>query len=1046
MTKTIQPPPLPGDVVGEYRLEQLLGVGGMATVYRAVSEAQGWVAIKVLHPGKADTEEARRFRREFLTLRGLLHPHIVQVYESGRVGDYPWIAMELVEGTDLGTLIEAWQTDPPEDRFVRVERIFRQLCEALGYCHQRGLIHRDLKPSNVLVTRHGDAKLTDFGVVKAPGGVFTTQLTVAGKLVGTVAFMAPEQITGEAVDSRADLYSLGAVLYVMLTGTQPIRADSIAGYLARHLTENPKPPSELDPRVPQRLERVCLKLMAKEPSQRYDSIAEILSELDRENSARRRTLHGRDQVLSQLIRRMETLADGAGGVVILAGPSGIGKSALLDELAHRSGATGSAVAQISGMDPSPLASLSQQVQGGAAGQSLYSRIQNALESQPLTLLVDELEALPLDDLEELTRWVRHLVAIEGEPLLVVASTRDIHGIVSPFCTGMATGITPDILNLEALDRRAVVSMVRDMGMTGAAGAILGNRLRDHLAGNPGAVMEQMEALEEAGWLSRQPDASLKVHRNIASLRSDPLPLPRSIQEREMKRLVDLSTEARRIYDTLAVLEMEVSPGLVAEVAGLPMAACSRALSDLESRSLVRQWVDGVQEVVALLSSRQRDVVYALIDSDSRAALHRRSATALQRRFRRRLGAMSETIASHLIAGGSVAEAYPMLLDSAQRRFRGGRNTEAQQLLQRAKNLRSIAEVELGEDRSNRLRRQLFILDGQLMEHAGDLTGAAKAWAQALQAAQEAGDFTAVAQSQAGLGLVHAAHGEAAMAAEGLAIAIKQLPKGDPNWPRVAQALASARLEMGLLEEAEDLWKQLEELGRDTQASAVVAEAILGRGMAFMLRGNLEAGRIALEDAELRLRDQVRPLQLSRVLLELANWDWHKGDYSKASREPWKRNGSLVKSRESCTASMHWDWSLKRVLHWAGGQRAFRLPEMLRLWRAREDASIPCRSYWQRLRWLVLFAPRVSIERVWCSWVLRMFGNLSASRTLFGWCGRFVPGRWRFHNRKKPWRRPKRRWVVNRVDCHGWQPESNWIWPRRWSRRAVPLAFERPFAR
>ena len=164
-----------------------------------------------------------------------------------------------------------------------------------------------------------------------------------------------------------------------------------------------------------------------------------------------------------------------------------------------------------------------------------------------------------------------------------------------------------------------------------------------------------------------------------------------------------------------------------------------------------------------------------------------------------------------------------------------------------------------------------------MEHAGDLTGAAKAWAQALQAAQEAGDFTAVAQSQAGLGLVHAAHGEAAMAAEGLALAIKQLPKGDPNWPRVAQALASARLEMGLIEEAEDLWKQLEELGRDTQASAVVAEAILGRGMAFMLRGNLDAGRIALEDAELRLRDQVRPLQLSRYCWNWLNWGWHKVD-------------------------------------------------------------------------------------------------------------------------------------------------------------------------
>ena len=108
----------------------------MATVYRAVSEAQGWVAIKVLHPGKADTEEARRFRRS-LTLRGLLHPHIVQVYESGRVGDYPWIAMELVEGTDLGTLVESWQTDPQRIVSFALSESFGS-CEALGYCHQRG--------------------------------------------------------------------------------------------------------------------------------------------------------------------------------------------------------------------------------------------------------------------------------------------------------------------------------------------------------------------------------------------------------------------------------------------------------------------------------------------------------------------------------------------------------------------------------------------------------------------------------------------------------------------------------------------------------------------------------------------------------------------------------------------------------------------------------------------------------------------------------------------------------------------------------------------
>ena len=202
MRAHIEPPPLPGDQVGSYRLGDMLGVGGMATVYKATHPEHGLVALKVLHPGKADTEEARRFRREFLTLRELDHPAVVRVFEAGKHGVYPWLAMEYVDGVDLGTLVDRWNAEPPADRFGRVEVIFRDLCEALRAVHVAGLVHRDLKPSNVLVTSGGRAKLTDFGVVKSQGGQFTTQLTVAGKLVGTVAFMAPEQITGEVVQLR----------------------------------------------------------------------------------------------------------------------------------------------------------------------------------------------------------------------------------------------------------------------------------------------------------------------------------------------------------------------------------------------------------------------------------------------------------------------------------------------------------------------------------------------------------------------------------------------------------------------------------------------------------------------------------------------------------------------------------------------------------------------------------------------------------------------------------------------------------------------------
>ena len=123
MPPQLTPPPLPGDQVGQYLLGDMLGVGGMATVYRATSPDHGRVALKVLHPGKAGTEEDRRFRREFLALEGLRHPGIVAVHEHGRHGDYPWFAMELVDGMDLGTLLEQWAEDNPVDRFDRVERI-----------------------------------------------------------------------------------------------------------------------------------------------------------------------------------------------------------------------------------------------------------------------------------------------------------------------------------------------------------------------------------------------------------------------------------------------------------------------------------------------------------------------------------------------------------------------------------------------------------------------------------------------------------------------------------------------------------------------------------------------------------------------------------------------------------------------------------------------------------------------------------------------------------------------------------------------------------
>ncbi len=275
--------PGPGDTVGSYRLVSLVGTGGMASVYRAEDEAGQPVAIKILNPARVHPDDVKRFTREYQALSKITHKNVVSVFGAGVSERYPWIAMEFVDGVDLSDVISAWKRSTPSDHFARVHRLLTGLCEALQYVHDLGMIHRDLKPTNILVTADGEAKLSDFGVVKGDSSHAThqTQLTMAGRLVGTVAFMAPELITSDGVDRRADLYALGACLYMMLTFQRPIEATSVAGYLARHLTEVPRPASEHNPSVPQRLEQICQRLLLKDKSYRYPTAQAVLHALER---------------------------------------------------------------------------------------------------------------------------------------------------------------------------------------------------------------------------------------------------------------------------------------------------------------------------------------------------------------------------------------------------------------------------------------------------------------------------------------------------------------------------------------------------------------------------------------------------------------------------------------------------------------------------------------------------------------------------------------------------------------------------------------------
>ncbi len=265
---------LVGRRLGQYDITGLLGEGGMAAVYRArqVSMKRD-VAIKVIEPRLARMADfARRFDREAETIASLSHPHILKVFDYGTQDDVVYLVMELITGGSLADLIRHGPLS------VEVAgRIFEQIASALDYAHQQGIIHRDLKPQNVLLDRQGNAFLTDFGIAKIV--TETKGLTQTGTAMGTPAYMSPEQWQGKQIDSRSDLYALGILLFEMLSGQQPFRADTPYAMMHMHVHETPPLLRTFKADLPASVELVLQKALAKNREQRFQSASEMAAAL-----------------------------------------------------------------------------------------------------------------------------------------------------------------------------------------------------------------------------------------------------------------------------------------------------------------------------------------------------------------------------------------------------------------------------------------------------------------------------------------------------------------------------------------------------------------------------------------------------------------------------------------------------------------------------------------------------------------------------------------------------------------------------------------------
>jgi len=257
-----------------YEISAHLGSGGMAEVYCATDLQLGRnVALKILHERfAADEEFVERFKREASSAAGLAHQHVVGVYDRGEWEGTSYIAMEFVPGRTLKQIVvEEGPLDPQ-----RAVDLTVQVLRAARFAHRRGIIHRDFKPQNVIVDDEGRAKVTDFGIARAGA----SDMTQTGSILGTAQYLSPEQAQGHAVGARSDLYSIGIILYELLTGRVPFEADSAVTIALKQVSEAPVAPSELNPRVTPELEAVVLRALAKEPRERFADADEFIAALD----------------------------------------------------------------------------------------------------------------------------------------------------------------------------------------------------------------------------------------------------------------------------------------------------------------------------------------------------------------------------------------------------------------------------------------------------------------------------------------------------------------------------------------------------------------------------------------------------------------------------------------------------------------------------------------------------------------------------------------------------------------------------------------------
>ncbi|HHO52584.1 MAG TPA: tetratricopeptide repeat protein [Deltaproteobacteria bacterium] len=888
--------PAPGDRIGDYVVLDRLARGGMATVLSVRhTESQEEVALKLLLSLALTDESQGRFRREFRALSRLHHPNVLRVYEWGLLGDRPWFTMERLEGHDLREEVGLLEGLPLSERFARAEDILKQVARALAYVHERGLVHRDVTPGNIFVLQDGTVKLMDFGVVKEAGA----DLTAAGEVIGTIAYMAPEQITGEGIDSRADLYSLGAVLYLLLTGRRAFSAHTIHGFMEKHLNARPRPPSELVPAVPARLEAICLRLLQKAPSDRFASASHLLHVLgdlehgfDLEGQFPRRTV-GRTLLKARLREAVDAVAHGREGrALLLSGPNGQGKTRLLEVAEHHARRLGLPVAtgrcRHHDRPFGAFSSIYQAFRGDAPPAALEAVFRGddgqvwerypilsafrelVIASAPLVLILDDLDRADPATVELLCYLVRNTLELVAEPVLLLIG----HDSGERRIRAQLESLAPvEGLEIPPLDASEVEELVVSLIGSNEASLALAARLHVEGNGSPALIADMLRGLMDDELIVKEDTGSWRLVIAAAEITRSRLPMPASLRQALQERLAPLSEDALVVGRVLAHARNKLNLDVLVAAAPFEEEQVVEALDELLDAGIVQEQRAEDIEQVELCHGRFREVLADGVPPATRRGIHLALGETLERQHRDHIHSVVEELAYHFEHAQLATKAYQYLVLTAQHHLHRSLNQEALGFLDRAVAIEPRARPYMLLDDADQRLAEVHLAIAQARHALGQLPSAVAATqlAQALaRAVRDPGLESRVASE---LGSQLRQQGSSESAEEQCRLAIQRAEEaGDQRLlPRPLYQLGGILWTQGDLGEAERMWRRSLQIAQQVGDERAQGNGYNGLAILAICRGqSMEARRWFEQSATLFERlGMLAPLVIARVnLIEL----------------------------------------------------------------------------------------------------------------------------------------------------------------------------------